>query len=317
MLYYDRHLPPKLADLLQPGRPLAWLVEYVRADDRLRMEFRRADQTRRWGGIQIYQGRTSPLEVLGQPTATVKLAADREYRKHSPGLFVGPVDPARVESELRRHLALCTAAARAQFAGGEGAIHNALLRRYGLFYRDGDPMVAVDSEVRVGFRKDDSYRNGTEHREAHQRNLKRALGATAEQGHTKLDALGVLTSGELALIEVKDEGGDIGEAARQLASHLFTFGVLLGQASEVAASINKLVEQKTHCGLIPSGTPLPRMTRRELVAVIAAPEPPSTDWVHRWRSSIGDHLKAMPGAPFRVELWRLSCSGEIAEQRCL
>jgi len=317
MLYYDRQLPLELATLLLPGQPLAWLVEYVRADSRLRIEFRRADQKRRWGSIQIYQGRTSPLEVLGQATASVKISADEDYRKHRPDLFVGALDPSHIELELRRHLALCTAAARAQFTEGEGAIHNALLRRYGLLYRDDDPLVAVDSEVRIGFRKDDRFRTGSEHRDAHLRHLKRDLGVTAERGHTKLDGLGILSSGELALVEVKDEHGDIGTAARQLAAHLYTFGVLLKQSGDAAEAINGLVAQKVRCGLIPTTKPLPRLTHSELVAAIAAPEPPSSDWVQRWRAGIGHHLKMVPGVSFRVELWRLSTSGEIAESQHL
>ena len=102
MLYYDRQLPPKLASLLLSGQPLSWLVELVRAEPSLRMEFRRADSERRWGSIQIYQGRTSPLELLGQATSLVKLAADPVYRKQSPKLFTGPLDPRGIELDLRR-----------------------------------------------------------------------------------------------------------------------------------------------------------------------------------------------------------------------
>lgn len=65
MLYYDRRLTEELLSLLFNGGPLSWLVAHSRADPQTRIEFRRADGERRLGSIQLYRGRTNPVEVLG------------------------------------------------------------------------------------------------------------------------------------------------------------------------------------------------------------------------------------------------------------
>lgn len=79
--------------------------------------------------------------------------------------------------------------------------------------------------------------------------------------------------GELALVEVKDTGEKIQVAAHQLAAQLYTFGVLLRQGGDkLAEVINGMVEQRIACRLFPYDRPIPRVTRNEMVAVIAAPD---------------------------------------------
>lgn len=83
-MYYDRRLPTDLLSLLAEGSPLSWMVGHVRSDwgqDNLaHLQFRRANGNRAKGGIQLYLGRTSPLEVVGKTTGHVELAADPFYR---------------------------------------------------------------------------------------------------------------------------------------------------------------------------------------------------------------------------------------------
>lgn len=313
MLYYDRRLTEELLSLLFNGGPLSWLVAHSRADPQTRIEFRRADGERRLGSIQLYRGRTNPVEVLGLAKGQVKLKAHRTYKTLAPGLFGPALDPHDLRASVIPYLKRVADAAPDAFTGGEGAIQNKLMRRYGLLHTDRDPVLLVDSEVRVGFRQDSRHRTGTEHRVAHQRQLECDLGIPANQTHTKFDALGILASGEPALVEIKDASGDIGEAARQLAAHLFTFGTLLRQTEySLVDALDGLVGQKAACGLIPSSPRLPRLSATKLVAVIAAPDVPG-DWALRWRAAIGKTLSNIPGAPYRVELWRLMKSGDIAE----
>ena len=317
MLYYDRRLAAELLSLLSDGAPLSWLVAHSRADAQTRLEFRRAEGERRYGAIQLYRGRTSPVEVLGLAKGQVKLKAHRTYQSLMPGLFGPALDLNDLQAALVPYLKRVADIAPDAFTGGEGAVHNALMRRYSLLHTDRDPVLLVDSEVRVGFRQDSRHRTGTEHRVAHQRQMEHELGIPASQSHTKLDAVGVSASGELALVEVKDASGDISEAARQLAAHLYTFSALLRQPeSTLVEAVEGLLTQKVACGLIPSSAPLSRIAPAKLVAVIAAPDV-SGDWVHRWRTAIGNTLTRVPGVPYRVELWRLHASGDIADRQCL
>lgn len=57
-IYYDRRLAPSVVGLLEPGGPLAWMVELVRSqwgvDNFAHIEFRCADErARRSGRILI------------------------------------------------------------------------------------------------------------------------------------------------------------------------------------------------------------------------------------------------------------------------
>lgn len=317
MLYYDRRIEAGLLSLLTEGAPLSWLVAHTRADTQTRLEFRRADGERRRGSIQLYRGRTSPLEVIGLANGQVKLKAHSTYRALAPRLFGSPRMPGGLEDSLVPYLKHVQGTTPDAFTDGEGRVHNELMRRYSLLYTNGDPVLLLDSEVCVGFRKDPHHRTGSTHRLAHQLQMERDLCLPAGQRHTKLDALGLLPSGELALVEVKNANGNIAEAAQQLAAHLYMFSALLRQGEpSLVAAVDGLVSQKVTSGLIPSSPLLPRLTPTQLVAVIAAPDA-REDWCLHWRAAIGKTLSRVPAIPYRVELWRLQPSGNIAERQSL
>lgn len=321
MLYYDRRLPAKLAALLQPDGPLRWLAEYARSDEQMRIEFRRDQDNRSQGSIQVYYGRTSPFQVVGRARSPAVLEADETYRQLSSSLFAPSVDLGAAEADLRRHLAACLAASPSALVGGEGKVHNALLRRYGVFFREGDPLLAVDSEIQIGFDKDEVYRTGSAHREEHGRALKAALSIGNKRDHKKLDVLGILSGGELALIEVKDQRGNIREAACQLAMHLYTFETLRRQTGyDLASVIHGTVAQKIDCGLLPREAAALRLRRPEhleMVAVIAAPDN-RADWIQKWEGQLGDVLKGLPTEKYSVRFWRLSPDdGSIADEHKL
>ena len=84
----------------------------------------------------------------------------------------------------------------------------------------------VDSEVRVGFRGAGG-RSGTALRTEHELSLRRAVALGSGSVPRKLDAIGVLDTGEVALVEVKTRGGDIRRALQQAAAHVFTFRALV------------------------------------------------------------------------------------------
>jgi hypothetical protein len=154
VISYDRRLPPEVLDLLRCAGPLAWLVPLVRKglDPRLRPHLQfRGDGKR--GGIQVYFGRTSPLEIIWGAKGAIRLRAYAQYEKLSPSLFRAKLGADRlgeIMGELRAHLESAGKSVSATFIDGEAVAQAGMLRRYGLDFRSGDPFVAVDSEVRVG-----------------------------------------------------------------------------------------------------------------------------------------------------------------------
>lgn len=314
MIYYDRRIAPELLSLIQPGGALAWLVEYVRKDASSRLDFRRDEGNRR-GALQFYLGRTSPLEVqLG--TRGVRFSAHAEYVKVTPSLFAAVVPFADLESQeptLRAHLGACASSASCSFTDGEAAAHNGMMRRYALDHRAGDPFLAGDSEVRLGFRASAEHATGTARRTAHEQQLREVLQLpTGADLPRKLDAIGVLPGGEIALVEVKDEHGDIGRAAWQAVAHVHTFTALMAQPDyDLLAVLNGMIDQKATCGLLPAGTTV-RAMKRDLVPVVAAPDS-RPDWRTVWMDQAGPVLDRRAGLA-GCRFWRLSPDGVIKDE---
>ena len=321
-MYYDRRLPAALLDLIKPRAPLAWLVAWVRfpaaAALHARIDWRRADGDRRHGGIQVYFGRTSPLEVVGRPRNHVEFQADKRYRGQSPHLFGRRWSAAgltAIRADLEAHLARCGSIARSSFVQGEAISHAGMMRRYGLHHRQGDPLVAVDSEVRVGFRgiPGQPKKTGTEVREEHEARLLRALQVPLVGGTPrKLDTLGIHRSGDLALVEVKDEHGDLQRAVVQVAAHIFTFRALINQSTyNLPAVINKMVQQKVDAGLLP-GT-VPSLECTHIVPVVAAPDQ-RRGWDDIWRRETARVRKTLGPLLGGLQFWKLSDVGEVLEE---
>lgn len=95
-MYYDRRIPDDMVDLLLPDGALGWLFPWLRTDAArtagAHVQTRRNRHGRKRGGIQLYVGRTSPLEVRGRPKGRVRLHADRLYTAMAPDLFDRDVD---------------------------------------------------------------------------------------------------------------------------------------------------------------------------------------------------------------------------------
>lgn len=317
MIYYDRRLPPDLLALLLPGGPLAWLVEYVRSHDNSRIEFRANKNKPGTACLQIYCGRGSAAQVFRRADGNVTLKAHKEYRAISPELFDRPYDPAGLQPLLQRHLIASSGSMKPGYAGGEGAIQNALMHRYSLIYKQSDRFLAVDSEVRVGFDSDATYAKGSLHRSALTKEIQTKLGDPAMSSRNKLDTLGILPTGELAVIEIKDRKGDIRKAAQQLATHLYTLHTLRAQDPDgFKTAVHGLVDQKIACRLLPSHPPVPRLSKPETVAVIAAPDP-RPNWKSEWEKRVGNVLKNVPGVHYGVRFWLLSPQGEVLDEHRL
>lgn len=199
------------------------------------------------------------------------------------------------------------------FTEGEAVSHNGLMRRYGIDFRADDPFVAVDSEVAFGFRPDDNYPTGTAHKESYKATAAGVRGLPAGVSPLrKLDALGVLPNGDVAVVEVKGPGGDLAEAARQAAAHVYNLGKLM-QASgvDLAAVLNRMAAQKAQLGLVPRGTYLAARHPR-LVPIIAAPDT-DADWSTRWTAAV-DPVRKTSSYLDGLRLWRLSETGTILEE---
>ncbi|MBU0553530.1 hypothetical protein KKB55_13220 [Myxococcota bacterium] len=317
MMYYDRSVSNDLLDAAMPGGPLGWLVPWVRSDPETRLDFRREDGERKHGGLQVYVGRTSPVEFLGRTGRRVKITAGEEYRAGTPHPHIfathGAAALGPLQGDIEAHIAACRARMPAAFTSGEAVAHNGLMRRYGLSFRAKAPFLAVDSEIAFGFRGDASYPNGTAHKRDYKVKASRDPDLPAGISPLrKLDTLGVLPDGGIAIVEVKDVGGDLAEAARQVAAHVYNLRQLGQGGGDIVGVMSRMIRQKIALGLIPKGAYQPSPSAR-LIPVIAAPDA-RPNWVDHWSTAI---------APLRpscylngLQLWRLSPRGEVLQVHC-
>ena len=290
-IYYDRHVDPTLAATLLPGGALRWLVCYLNSLEgqsrHAHLHFRRDRSSgRRRGSIKLYWGRTSPLEFQLRTGNRVRLAAAKTYSSQSSALFsrIIPISElAGLEAELRTHLSRAAVplrdnGRRGAFLNGEATCHAGLMRRYGQEWQEGDPFVMIDAEIRVGY-ADSSERKAVRER------IRQELGL-GESVPTKLDALGVLPTGDIALIEVKPNNSEkyIQEAAMQAATHVAIFSRLRLEGT-LRDSIQALQDQKRAVGLIPGEAPTVR-ERPEIVPWIAAADDTGLDWEARGRERL-------------------------------
>ena len=322
-MYYDRSIDEELAAALTPGGPLAWLMAHVRSDMgrscHAHLAFRKTRSgDRQRGSVQLYWGRTSPLEIQLRRGSQMRLNADKAYRTLSEPLFAEAPPLSRLgqlEDDLRAHLGrvkdfLAHSTPRRQaFVTGEAICHAGLMRCYGHGWRPGDLLVTIDSEVRIGF----ANRAEQENADAALRNR---LGLSPSEAlPRKLDALGVLHTGDMVLVEVKDAAGSIERAAVQLAAHRARFSGLMANGL-LRDAVQALLDQKRAVGVIPPGGPRLRETAR-LVPWLAAPDE-SADWPAGWREVIHRcGQKLSPASLADLTLVRLSADGRILETQAL
>jgi hypothetical protein len=292
-VYFDRVPVPELLALVAPGGPLRWLVDVARADAGMHLQLRRSRTSRPRGSVQLYLGRTSPLEIVAGAAGLVRLGAHRTYRPLDPGLFErawASRDLVALVPRLRGFVDGVRALAARSFTEGEARAQVGLLRRYGPLARRDDPFVALDSEAVIGF-------DSTPARQAYEQRLRADL-ALADV-HRELDVLGVLADGSVALVELKAADADLDVAVAQAASHVHRFARL--PAGWEARGLGGLAEAKVALGLLPFAPRFAAPLR--LVPVVAAPDLPS-----HWRP-------ARPDLAAGVLLWRLDAAGQIVEER--
>ena len=95
----------------------------------------------------------------------------------------------------------------------------------------------------------------------------------------KLDALGVLPSGDLSLVEVKGVDGSIDRAIVQIAAPHVRYSRLMAQ-SPLRDALQRMIDQKIATGLMPRDCPALAVAPR-IVPYIAAPDR-SDVWAARW-----------------------------------
>lgn len=324
-MYFDRSIDPELARAIGPSGPLSWLVDHLRSDDaaacHAHVQFRRDRDGRRRGSVQLYWGRTSPLEFRLQSRGRVRLHADKTYRRLSAALFSEPVAIDRLralEAEFLAHLERVSRLLddspprRQAFLKREAVTHAGLMRRYGHDWRAGDPLLAIDSEARIGF-TGDGQRPGTDERRSDDADTRAQLQLDdSEAMPWKLDTLAVLPSGDLALVEVKDIDGSIDRAIVQIAAHHVRYSRLMAQ-SPLREALQRMIDQKVAAGLIlrqcPGLAPAPR-----IVPCIAAPDR-SNDWPASWRAALDKSDPNLRAVAADLQFIRLDTGGRILDLR--
>ena len=316
-MYYDRRIDEVLARTLEPGGALYWLLDHVCSEEGVdrhaHIQFRRNRRDRRLGSIQLYWGRTSPLEFKLRGASQIRLNADPTYKAESAHLFskTVPIDRLdQIEDELRSHLVQIgnlldySPKRRQSFLTHEAVCHAGLMRRYGHGCSTGDPLVVIDSEAQIGY-------SSRDRRDADDAEIREQLQLSRSEAiPRKLDALGVLPGGELALVEVKDTRGSIDRAIIQAAAHLVRYSHLLALGN-VRDTIQAMIDQKAAAGLIPRGCPRLEDTPR-IVPCIAAPVDLS-GWPSNWRRAIENCSREMRALLWDALFIRLDEAGRILD----
>lgn len=286
-MYYDRRVPPDLLNLLLPDGALGWLVPWLSTPAATsagaHVQTRRDRQGRRLGGVQLYVGRTSPMEVRGRPGGRLQLHADPFYRAMAPALFATDFDAptlARAAEALRAHAERAATETHRSFVDGEAVVHAGLMRHYGPLADADAPFVALDSEARVGF---DSQAD----QDAYEAALPALVGIPAHEDlPRKLDLVGLARDGRVLLVEVKADASGLSRAAWQAAVHVARFQTLLkGHPTWVNAVLGDLARSKARVGLLGQAVLGPFGASAALTPVIAAPDT-RPDWVAAWRREV-------------------------------
>ena len=313
-MYYDRRVPPALLDLLLPEAPLGWFLPWLRSPEAAsagaHVQTRRDRDGRRRGGLQIYLGRTSPLELRPLGRGGYRLHADTFYQSMTPAIFGTTWTEARLADEtsaLQAHLTRAAERTHRSFLDGEAVAHAGLMRRYGPLAEAGMPLLALDSEARIGF-------DALTDQQVFEADLRLRLGLPAgEELPRKLDLVALDSGGRLLLVEVKANATGLARAAWQAAAHVARFQALIERDSLwFHEALHGLAADKVRVGLL-GGARVPALPETpELVPVIAAPEDRS-DWAKAWRAEIAPVLAATGGWLGGLRLWRLSWDGALLE----
>jgi hypothetical protein len=314
-MYYDRTIPDELLNLVKLDGSLHWVVDLVNSpwgvERNAHIQFRRDAKNQPLGSVHVYLGRTAILKIEGRAKGRVGFHAADSYQEIYASLQRWPLfrgtfsaaELAGLKDELNGYLCDVGAQARQEFVGGEGASHGGLMRRYGSGYQPGDPLLAVDSEVRCGF---DSIKERTDSRSL----LAAELGVGSPKGlPTKLDTIGVLRDGSIGVIEVKDQKGDMRRAIVQAAAHVGTLGKT--ERKYLVNGLHGLMAQKVASGLLPQSIEI--QADAELVPIIAAPDT-REKWFEIWRDATVSVRKKHAAQLAGLRFWLLSESGELVEE---
>lgn len=313
-MYYDRRVPPPLLDLLLPGAPLGWVLPWLSTAEASRagahVQTRRDRGGRALGGLQVYLGRTSPLEVRGRPAGRLRLHADPFYTAMSPELFgpdLGPDELSRLAPALQDHVERAARQTHRSLLDGEAVVHAGLMRHYGPLAQEDAPLLTLDSEARVGF---DCLADQVDFEVT----LPGIVGLPpTEKVPRKLDLVAIDRSGRLLLVEVKADASGIQRAAWQAAVHVARFQAILAEHPRwLLEVLADLAQQKARVGLLGRGQ-LPVLGEAlALTPVIAAPDA-RDDWTSVWRRELAPVVAASRGTLAGLRLWRLERDGRILE----
>lgn len=313
-MYYDRRVPPELLDLLLPDAALGWVLPWLRSEigslAGAHVQTRRDRGGRRQGGLQLYLGRTSPLELRPAGRGAYRLHADPRYREMTPALFATTWTPTSLAAEataLQAHVERAARETLPSFVDGEAVLHAGLMRRYGPLAVEDASIFALDSEARLGF-------ESTPDQQRFEATLRASVGLPArEELPRKLDLVAVGRRGELLLVEVKKDAKGLTRAAWQAACHAARFQALVDeQPGWFNTVLGGVAAERSRVGLLGAARPPALSGVPELVPVIAAPDDRPA-WAPAWRAEIAEVRHAAGRWLKGLRLWRLAPDGELVE----
>lgn len=321
-LYYDRTLPPEVIDAFRDGGSLAWLSKRLYEVPGLgplaHIEFRKDRRAERHGSVTLYLGRTTPLRFRYRGNGLYDLDAHAKYKKLSSMVFRGTMNEAdfdEIKGHFEKHMTKVAAAfgndLSAAFIEKEGAIHGALMSRYGHRHKEGDPFTGIDTEVVFEFPSPSTK----EHFEAKMASIVK-LPEGVEMPR-ELDVLGILANGDIGIVEIqeKDKEGklDLAGAVGQVAAHVYRFREHARlRSSKPVEVLTQLRAQKVAAGFLPAH--VEKITARDtFVPVVAAPDA-REDWKDIWLRETETVRRENAELLTGLRFWHLAGEGENVGQ---
>lgn len=279
-MYYDRTLSPSFAALLEKGKELHWLVEYVRKNEDLDFLIGKNDK-KQW--IFVYRGLTRPIQIVPK-AKQYAIKADSKYMKMLPSLY-GTRDSQNLnfESDFARLLGSIRndkSLDRYYNNKKEGYYQNAFSRRYGMNGTERDDFVIIDKEVVIGYKDEaekaknlvplqDKYK---ELQALLEKNNPKLLGNNVSKKSigNELDFLALDKDGNLLLIEFKDGSNTSGIYMSGLQVGLYYEIFSSYPPTDLQNSIFSMLDQKKKLGLINPNWTAPKFIKQIVPVLIIA-----------------------------------------------
>jgi len=259
-MYYNRVLSPEFAKLLENGRELRWLFDFVKNNNKLDFQIGR-NKTKQW--ISVYFGLTRLFSIRKFKNSVIFIDADATYKDLLKELYGRKSITENFQKEIES--LIVEIENLSQFdryfkKEKEGYFQNHFSRRYGINSDPDDQFVIIDKEAVIGYKDQDEKKYILGNIQKPFKELQREIsilypkryGSELEKKSigNELDFLALDNEGNILLIEFKDGSSTSGiyRSPLQIGVYFEIFSKF--PIKELEFTILEMLAQKQKIGLI-------------------------------------------------------------------